>query len=302
MNILKIAAIDIGSNAIRLLIQDAVEFPSRTEFIKISLIRVPIRLGQDVFTRHYISEHSVERLISAMHGYRHMMDTFEVVTYRACATSAMREAKNGKEVVKKIFDKTGIKIEIIDGEQEAQIIYSTHIAELLNPDKSYLYIDVGGGSTEITLFSNNSFILSRSFPIGTVRLLNNMVNEKNWKEMKKWLRDIRSQYPELAIIGSGGNINKIFSLSRKKPGKPLSYDELNKMYLKFKKLSLEERIRYVRLNPHRADVIVPAAQIFNFAMKESGCSKIYVPQIGMADGIIHQLYIDYKRREMLSLE
>lgn len=302
MNILRFAAIDIGSNAVRLLVQDAIEFPSRTEFNKVALVRVPLRLGQDVFTQKMLSQESISRLISTINGYKHLMEAYRIIDYRTCATSAMREAKNGREVVEKIWKETGVKIEIIDGDAEAHIIFSTHIAELIDANKSYLYVDVGGGSTEITIFSNNAYIGSISFPIGTVRLLNDMVSKETWDSLRKWLADIRTEYKDLSIIGSGGNINKIFSMTRKKPGKPMEYDELKEMYTKMKKLTMEERIRDLRLNPHRADVIVPAAKIYTTIMKEAACKKIYIPQIGLNDGLIRTMYMNYRREETLSME
>lgn len=259
-------------------------------FKKTSLIRVPIRLGADVFVKNEISDKNSERLIDAMHAYNLLMKTHGVTKYRACATSAMRNAKNGIEVVKKIKEQTGIEIEIIDGKDEAAIISMTGLTELTNEHKAFLYVDVGGGSTEFTVFYAGKRKASRSFKLGTVRLINNLVTKKLWNEVKDWIQTNTKDYDKISLIGSGGNINNIFKNSGKASGKPLTYMYLVSYYQLLKSLTYEERVWELNLNHDRADVIVPAAKIFISAMKWSKSQKIYVPKIGLADGIIKSLY------------
>jgi len=291
IKIRKYAAIDIGSNAIRLLVANIVEEAGKdTQFSKSSLVRVPIRLGQDVFTKGEISEENIARMIDAMTAYKLLMNVHKVEKYMACATSAMREADNGKEVVDQIARESGIHIEIIDGKKEAAIIASTDLHFLLKTDNTYLYVDVGGGSTEFSLFSNGKIVASKSFRIGTVRFINNMVHESVWAEIEGWVRENTSGYDNISLIGSGGNINKIFKLSGKLQEKPLSYMYLNSQYSIMNSMSYEQRISDLGLNADRADVIIPALQIYLNAMKWSGARNIYVPKIGLSDGIIKALY------------
>lgn len=287
----KYAAIDIGSNAIRLLITNVVEQKDKpAQFNKSELFRVPIRLGKDSFTLGEISEENQERMIKTMQAYKNLMDVYEIERYKACATSAMREAENAKEVVQKIFEESGIIIDIIDGKTEASIIASTDLKTYMLPEKNYLYVDVGGGSTEFSLFSKGQILASKSFRIGTVRLLHNMVNEAVWEEIEKWITKHTSSYEEVIIIGSGGNINKIFKLSGKTQDQPLSYLYLQNEYNKLNNMTYEERITEMALNPDRADVIIPATKIYVKAMQWSGAKNIYVPKIGLADGIVKALY------------
>jgi exopolyphosphatase / guanosine-5'-triphosphate,3'-diphosphate pyrophosphatase len=292
---LKFAAIDIGSNAVRLLLGNVYESTSGGNpiFKKADLVRIPLRLGDDAFLHKRLSEEKIKKLILAMKAYRQLLDFYEVEDYKACATSAMREAQNSAEVVQRISDEAGINIEVIDGKTEAQIIYSNHIAEHLSPESDYLYIDVGGGSTELTLFSEGQVAVSRSFNIGTIRLLNDLVSKETWNDFKEWIKTETKDYRPLTAIGSGGNINKIFKMSRKKQNRPLSYGKLKEMHEFITAFTLQERIEVLGLNPDRADVIVPAGRIFLTVMKNAEISKIIVPQIGMADGLIHLLYENY---------
>ncbi len=287
----KYAAIDIGSNAMRLLITNIVEQDGKeSQFNKNSLVRVPIRLGQDSFTVGEISEESITRMIDAMKAFRLLMKVHKVEKYLAFATSAMREANNAFEVVDIINKESDIKIEIIDGKKEATIIASTDLHHLLKTDKTYLYVDVGGGSTEFSLFSNGKIVVSKSFKAGTVRFLNEMVSEAVWKEMESWIKTNTRDYDEVTLIGSGGNINKLFKMSGKALEKPLSYIYLNSQYAFLNALTYEQRISELGLNPDRADVIIPATQIYLNAMKWSGARNIYVPKIGLSDGIVKAMY------------
>ena len=291
MKIRKFAGIDVGSNAIRLLINNVIEFPDReTQFKNSDLIRVPVRLGQDVFTQGRISDHNVSRMLHTMKAFNHLMRVHGVEKYMGCATSAMREAANGKEVAARINEEAGILIEIIDGKREAAIIAATDLHQVIEKDKNYLYVDVGGGSTEFTIFSGGKIVSSKSFKVGTVRLLNEMVNESYWKDVENWIREKTANYQKIAIIGSGGNINKLFKMSGRKPGTPLSYIYLNAQYQFLQELSYDERISELGLNPDRADVIIPATKIYLNACKWSGARKIFVPKIGLADGIVKLLY------------
>ncbi|WP_366183069.1 exopolyphosphatase [Flavobacterium ovatum] len=287
----KYAAIDIGSNAMRLLVVNIVEQEGKeTQFNKSALVRVPIRLGQDAFTVGEISEENANRMCDAMKAFNLLMKVHKVESYRAFATSAMREAYNGKEVVALIKKKADLKIEIIDGKKEAAIIASTEIKHLLVNDQNYLFVDVGGGSTEFTVFSNGKIVSSKSFKAGTVRLLNNMVCDVVWDEIEKWIKKYTADFDDIALIGSGGNINKIFKMSGKTLEKPLSYMYMNSQYTFLNSLTYEQRIAELGLNPDRADVIIPAVRIYLNAMKWSGARQIYVPKIGLSDGIVKAMY------------
>ncbi|MBC8754719.1 exopolyphosphatase [Kordia sp. YSTF-M3] len=298
LRIRKFAAIDIGSNAIRLLVANVIEEENKNpKFKKSSLVRVPIRLGQDVFTNGKISPHNVERMINAMKSYRLLMDIHGVENYMACATSAMREAKNGAAILEKVKKKAGISIDIIDGKREAEIIASTDLHDVIEKEKDYLYVDVGGGSTEFTIFSNGKIKISRSFKIGTVRLLNEMVTDTDWKEAEKWIKRNTKDLKRLSLIGSGGNINKLYKMSGTTIGEPLSYIYLNAQYQFLQSLTYEERISELGLNPDRSDVIIPATRIYLSACKWSGARKIYVPKIGLSDGIIKTLYFETSKKE-----
>jgi len=297
---LKFAAIDIGSNAVRLLLAKVFENGQETTFKKESLVRIPIRLGDDAFAQQLVSDQKADKLINTMIAFKHLMAAYQPLDYLACATSAMREAKNGDGVVKAIKEQSGIELSIIDGKKEADIIFSNHIAEKLDITHSYLYIDVGGGSTELTFFSkrDNNKMLSKSFNIGTVRILNDLVAKESWKEMKQWIKKNSKIFDKVSAIGSGGNINKIFRLSLKKENKPLSYKNLKEINSFLNSYSFEERIKILGLRPDRADVIIPAAGIYLSVMKWGKIKEIFVPQIGLADGLIHILYERYKRKEL----
>lgn len=291
LTIEKYAAIDIGSNAIRLLIATVIEKDEKPpQFKKTSLVRVPIRLGADVFLDGAISEANLVRMLDAMNAYKLLMQTHKVTKYRACATSAMREANNGVKIASQILKETGINIEIIDGKDEATIIASTDLRDLIDSDRTFLYVDVGGGSTEFTLFANGRTVTSRSFKLGTVRILNDMIRENVWDDVKKWIKKVTQDYETIDLIGSGGNINSIYKNSGTKLGSPLSYFYLTNYYEKLKSYTYHERIFELQMNPDRADVIVPATKIYLSAMKWSKAQSIYVPKIGLADGIIKGLY------------
>lgn len=297
---MKFAAIDIGSNAVRLLFGNVYEGAAEPIFKKADLVRVPLRLGDDAFLHKRISDAKADKLITVMKSFRHLINFYEVTDFRACATSAMREAVNGPEIVARVKKETGITIEIIDGKTEAQIIYSNHIAESLDKNYDYLYIDVGGGSTEITLFSKEQVVTSRSFNIGTIRMLNDLVSREQWSEFKNWVKETTKDHRRpLIAIGSGGNINKIFKMSRKKQNRPLSYSKLKAIYDMLDAFTLDERIKILGLNPDRADVIIPASRIFLTVMKTAETDKLLVPQIGMADGLIHLLYEAYREKNKM---
>ena len=294
MEIKKYAAIDIGSNAIRLLIANIIISDDKEpQFKKSSLVRVPIRLGADAFVKGIISEDNTERIIDAMEAFKLLMKVHKVEKYKACATSAMREAKNGNEVAEAIFKKTGVKIDIIDGKDEAAIIFSTDLSEFIENNLSYLYVDVGGGSTEFILFSKGKISSSKSFKMGTVRLLNNSKSENKaiFDVVEKWIVTNTAELKQVALIGSGGNINKLFKMSGRMLGKPLSYIYLKSQYKFLKNMTYEERISELSLNADRADVIIPATKIYLSAMKWSRAKKIFVPKIGLSDGIIKSLYL-----------
>ena len=298
---MRFASIDIGSNAIRLLLCNVFETESELFFKKAELFRMPIRLGEDSFRFKKISQEKTEQLIKVMKAYKLLIDAFEAVDYKACATAAMREASNAAEIIEKVKKQSGIEIDIIDGKLEAQIIYSNHIAEHLEHDRSYLYIDVGGGSTELTLFSNNQIVQSLSFNIGTIRFMQDNVSKETWQFFKDWIREKTAGYHPLTAIGSGGNINKIIKMAGRKEGKPLRVEKLKEIYDYLQSFTYEERITQLGLNPDRADVIIPAAKIFLSIMKNAGIEDIIVPQVGLSDGIIHLLYEKYKKQPEFNL-
>ncbi|MFO7745826.1 MAG: exopolyphosphatase [Psychroflexus sp.] len=295
LSIKKFAAIDIGSNAVRLLISTVTEPDNKpVTFKKTSLVRVPIRLGQDVFTKSYISDENTERMVDTMKAFSLLMKSHKIQEYRACATSAMRDAKNGKAIAEKIAAECDVTIEIIDGSDEASIIAATDLHTLVDDNKTYLYVDVGGGSTEFTLFSEGKTVESKSFKLGTVRILNNTIADDVWKDAEQWIKKVTKPYSRIEMVGSGGNINNIFKSSNKKPGKPLSYFYLSSYFQLLNSLTYEERISELSLNEDRADVIIPATKIYLSAMKWSGSKSVHVPKIGLVDGIIKSLYQNSK--------
>ena len=288
---MKLAAIDIGSNAARLLINDVIIGPQgKPEFVKLSLVRVPLRLGFDVFERGEISTEKIQMLVKTIQSYKLLIDVYQVKHYITAATSAMRDAVNAKQILQHVKKETGMDIKVISGEDEASYIYENHVAENLNNQESYLYIDVGGGSTELTLFSDGKLVAKESFNIGTIRLLKNQVSEENWDEMRIFIKEKTTGYHHITAIGSGGNINKIFTLSKRKEGKPLNLELLRNYFKEFSSLSVAQRISLYRLREDRADVIVPALLIYINVMRWADADEIYVPQIGLADGLIHILY------------
>lgn len=291
LKIQKYGAIDIGSNAVRLLISNIIEEEGKpTVFKKNSLVRVPIRLGADVFLKGEVSDYNQQRMLDTMMAFSLLMKSHGVVRYKACATSAMREAANSEVLVNKINKACNISIDVIGGEEEAVIIAETDLHTFIDPNKTYLYVDVGGGSTEFSIIHNGKKIKSKSFKIGTVRLLNDIVKNETWVELEQWIRENTRQYYKIALIGSGGNINKIFKISRKDINKPLSYFYLTNYYKTLQSYSYEERITKLNLNQDRADVIIPATRIYLSAMKWSGAKDIFVPKIGLSDGIIKSIY------------
>jgi len=287
----KLAAIDIGSNASRLLISEVTKQQGQEPvFNKINLVRVPLRLGFDVFETGEISKAKVKMLMQTLKAYQHLLEAYQIKHVYACATSAMRDAKNSKDIIRKVKLETGIEIKVISGQEEASFIYENHVAENLDSDHSYLYIDVGGGSTELTFFANGSLVSKESFNIGTIRLLKNQIKEKAWDDMKDYVKkNIKSALPSIAI-GSGGNITKILSMSKTKEGKPLSLDLLKDYYKELSSVSLEDRMQLYGLKEDRADVIVPALLIYVQIMKWADIDAIYVPKIGLVDGLMHHLY------------
>ncbi|MCE3229255.1 MAG: Ppx/GppA phosphatase [Bacteroidetes bacterium] len=284
------AAIDIGSNAIRLLFCRVYTVSGKPHFNKEELIRMPIRLGEDVFLNGKISDEKANRLITAIKGFSELIKAYGVHSHRAVATSAMRDAVNGEQIISRIKTESGISVEIIDGKNEAALVFSNHIEEIINPKHAYLYIDVGGGSTELTLYFDNKVIAAKSFNIGTVRMLLDKVEKDEWDEMKAWLKKNTFGIHPLFAIGSGGNINKIFKMSGKKETKHLSYDRLKGIYEMLCSYTYQERIERLDLKPDRADVIVPAAKIFLTVMKNADIEKVFVPQIGLSDGLVHEMY------------
>jgi exopolyphosphatase/guanosine-5'-triphosphate,3'-diphosphate pyrophosphatase len=287
------AAIDIGSNAMRLLFCRVYKVDGKPHFSKEELIRMPIRLGEDVFLYGKISEEKATRLITALKGFSELIKAYGVQAHRAVATSAMRDATNGVEIIEKVKRETGLNVEIIDGKLEASLVFSNHIEEIINPKNAYLYIDVGGGSTELTLYFNNKVIAAKSFNIGTVRMLLDKVEKNEMEEMRSWLKRNTIGIHPLYAIGSGGNINKIYKMSGKKETKHLSYEKLKGIYEMLNSYTYQERIERLDLKPDRADVIVPAARIFLTVMKTADIERIYVPQIGLSDGLVHELYDKY---------
>ena len=288
-----IGAIDIGSNAVRLLIASVEHYPRETLFKKAAFVRVPIRLGEDVFTGGAITPEKCGRLCEAMQGFSHVMRSFGVERMRACATSAMREATNGAEIAAEIRQRSGIGIEIISGTEEAALIFSSGANELVEGGRSYILIDVGGGSTEVSVYSDGERAESRSFGLGTVRMLNEKVKDGEWDDFRKWLKKLGGRYDPAAIVGSGGNINKVAKLLNKKEQERVTYTEMKVLYDYLKTFSYEERIHLLKLDTYRADVIVPAMKIFLAAAKSAKVNEYIVPKRGLVDGVVRQLYAEY---------
>jgi exopolyphosphatase/guanosine-5'-triphosphate,3'-diphosphate pyrophosphatase len=294
---MKFAAIDIGTNAVRLLLSRVmVEDGGPPFFRKEALVRMPLRLGEDVFSVGKISDENVARLVESMVGFRHLIQAYPAIDYMAAATSAMREAENREEVVALVSERSGIHIEIIDGQREAEVIYANHIEERLQPGTNYLYVDVGGGSTEVVLLAGRRGVVAGSFQLGSVRILQGGVNKEAWREMKEWVVSNTAGYRPVVAIGSGGNINKIFKLARVKEDRPITRKQIAKIYDYVKAFEPEERITQLGLRPDRADVIIPAAKIYLSVMKWAKAKRMYVPQFGLSDGMVHVLYDRYRER------
>ena len=296
MKLKKFAAIDIGSNAIRILIANIIQTDHDVVFQKNSLIRSPVRLGEDSFTLGEISPKSLKRFVKTMKAFKLLMNVHGVSHYKAYATSALREANNSSHVIKTVKKKVGIKVEIIDGTKEAEIISNSKISEFINTQKTFLFVDVGGGSTEFTFINEGNHVISKSFKIGTVRLINNLVDDRVWIGIENWIKKNSMKYEKITLMGSGGNINKLFKLSNIKEGKPLSKIKLSQLFMQLEKLNYEERVLKFELNPYRADVIVPAARIYLKALEWSGGQKIYVPRFGLSDGMIKYMYKSFNSR------
>ena len=280
----------------RVLISNVVETKEEVHFQKNALVRAPIRLGEDSFTLGEISKKNLKRMISAMKAFKLLMKVHGVSHYQAYATSALREANNSREVVKQVKKKAGIKIEIIDGRKEAEIISNSKISDFLNTQKTFLFVDVGGGSTEFTFINEGKRVCSKSFKIGTVRLINNLVDDRIWEAIRNWITKNAQPYHKITLMGSGGNINKLFKLSNIKEGKPLSVIKLNQIFLELESLSYEDRIVKFELNPDRADVIIPAARIYLKALEWSGGQRIYVPKFGLSDGMIKYMHKNKRKK------
>ena len=294
MKIKKLGAIDIGSNAMRLLINFVYEDEGKPPvFNKTSIVRMPIRLGHDVFTDGKVSDINADRICDAMQAYALMMKVYGVENYRAYATSAMREAINGSDIVQKVKDHCGVDIQIINGKTEAELIFSTELSQFVKDNNTYLYVDVGGGSTELTLLKANKIFASKSFEVGTVRLLDNMVNPNTFPEMKKWIEDNIGD-DEIELIGSGGNINHVYKYSGVKMGIPLGANYVKKHFKILQTMTTEERMQNFNMKPDRADVVVYALEIYTNVLKWSNAKIIHVPKIGLSDGIIRLLYEDLK--------
>jgi exopolyphosphatase/guanosine-5'-triphosphate,3'-diphosphate pyrophosphatase len=294
----RIAAIDIGSNAARLLIVDvSSDKYGKPIFNKLNLVRVPLRLGFDVFEKGEITKEKRGMILQTMKAYTHLINAYGVQHTIACATSAMRDASNSQDIIRKVKMETGLNIEIISGDFEASLIYENHIAETMDTDHSYLYIDVGGGSTELTFFAEGKLVFKQSFNIGTIRLLKDMVSDAKWNELKDFIKLKTKGYKKIVAIGTGGNINKVFSLSKRKDGKPLHIDLLKDYYKEISSFSLDDRINIYKLRADRADVIVPALQIYINVMRWSDADEIYVPKIGLADGLVQHLYSELSAKD-----
>ncbi|RYD99883.1 MAG: exopolyphosphatase [Sphingobacteriales bacterium] len=295
-----LAAIDIGSNAARLLITEVTTYKDGTvDYTKLNLLRIPLRLGFEVFETGLISAEKTKMILDTMKVYRLMMDIYKVEHHQACATSAMRDAQNGTEIIDLVKAETGIGIEIISGADEANIIYETHIAENIDSHEAFLYIDVGGGSTELTMFAQGNIIFKESFNIGTIRLLNEQVTDVQWDHFKWFVKNYTKNFENIKAVGSGGNINKVFSLSKTKETRPLKIELLKDYHKELSASSVEERMHLYNIRRDRADVIVPALQIYTCVMRWAGSQEIYVPKIGLADGLIKMLYQQHSKNRLI---
>lgn len=297
MNSIVLGAIDIGSNAVRLLVSNVFEEGNRVTYKKQSLVRVPIRLGADAFLERRFGDEKIEEFMHAMHAFKHLIEVYKPASVRALATSAFREAANAPDLVDRVYTETGLKIEIISGREEAEMVYANGLRENMDANRSYLYMDIGGGSTELTLFSHHEAVAARSFNIGSIRMLLGQVSPENWNEMKEWVTAVgRLAGNDLAVIGSGGNVNKYCKLLLKDYGEQIHQTEVYNLYKRLKGMTTDERMQMLYLSPDRADVIVPAGKIFSSVMKWCGASHAYVPKIGVSDGLIKVLYAQLKKQ------
>lgn len=288
---MKFAAIDIGSNAVRLIFINVYETPSGPQFVKDAMYRVALRLGEEAFLKGKISKTKEAELLSTMKAFKHLIDVHQPVQIMACATSAMRDAKNAKEIVTKVFKKTGIDIKIISGQKEAELILSNHVEKFsLDETKNYLYIDVGGGSTELILLSKGKLVDKWSFNIGTLRMTLGKVKPKHWQELDVWVDHFKGKYQPLLGIGSGGNINTIQKHFVKRKEAEVHLEDLQKTYQTLHAMTIDERILEYGFRPDRADVIVPATEIFMHIMNRLNMKTLYVPKVGLGDGMIHEMY------------
>ena len=297
MDRLNFAAIDIGSNAVRLLIKGFYPGESVSDLSKVFIVRVPLRLGQDTFTKGRISTEKTEKLLRLMHAFSQLMQVYNVLSYRACATSAMRDSSNGADIVRYISERSGINIEIINGLEEARIVYDSHIVDELEQEGDFIYVDVGGGSTEISIISDRSLLQSQSYNIGTVRILNKKLSRSELFRMYSDLKRLKETYRHISIIGSGGNINKLHHLAGVSAREPLTVERLLTLRNELNSYSIVERIDRFALKPDRADVIVPAADIYLQIATHIGAREIWVPTIGIVDGIIYSLCSDYLKEK-----
>ncbi|PTM05373.1 MAG: exopolyphosphatase [Bacteroidetes bacterium] len=296
MKIHKLAGIDIGSNSVRLLVSNVIETKDQVIFKKSSLTRLPIRLGPDAFGDGKITTRNRKRLLAGMLAYRNIMEVHGVQKYRACATSALREAKNGLQVVEEIYQETGVNIELISGKEEARMIFSSDmLGSVVQSEGSFLYIDVGGGSTELTLFNKKVIVASKSFKIGTIRLLNGLVKKSRWQEMEAWIKEHTTGLSDILMVGSGGNINRTFKLSQKLKGEYITLKDLQQIREDLLALENDERMIVYDLNPDRTDVITHALRIYTSAMAWAESANMIVPKKGLADGIVRYLYREHYR-------
>ncbi|TVR77442.1 MAG: exopolyphosphatase [Chitinophagaceae bacterium] len=287
---MKLAAIDIGSNGVRILFSYVYMLNDKPVFKKSSLVRVPVRLGEDAFLDGKISKEKTDSLLAAMKAFKLLMEVHKVFNYKACATAALRSAKNGQKIIDQIEKEAGIKVNIIEGHKEAELVFANGVAELLSSKNNYIYIDVGGGSTELSFFSKGKLTQTSTFKIGTLRILNNLVTDKDWAEMKAFIESVNQDKKKLIGIGSGGNINKIIKMFGKGNSTYLSYSLMEYIHEHLNTYTMAERIKILGLNPDRADVIIPATEIFMNIMKWSEMPRIIVPKIGLTDGLIQTLY------------
>jgi exopolyphosphatase/guanosine-5'-triphosphate,3'-diphosphate pyrophosphatase len=293
------ASIDIGSNAVRLLFANAFERDKKTYIEKATLVRIPVRLGKDVFSKNKISEKKIKALIKTLEAFKLLLEVYRPVAYMACATSAMREAVNGREVIKRIKQEVGLKVKIIDGQEEAGAISGLNWFKT-DDGKLTLYIDVGGGSTEMSVLSGDKIISTASFNIGTLRYYDGKIKDSKLKNIKKWLMQFKEDFDNINVIGTGGNINKIKKIYGTEEEHFMRLSDLEHAHLELSRYTVEERMEMLGLRIDRADVIVPASEIFLYIMKLIKAELILVPKVGLADGLILKLYNNYSRRHTKS--